>query len=726
MLLVVAAKAGAVRWAFLHEDFNGWFYMWCDFVWCALAATLFLALPGVLLCRAFRFDATASLCCSFMAATALYAVLAMVLPLMGVKASWVVLLCLALALAACAWAVSHFCARGAAVVLTGDALRRVCCGRLSGNAGLVVLYGAIGIAVVSVIFVCNISSPDAFWRAWDNVHHLSSVRAFMESGNFSSLTTTSYATAADAAVTPFPGEAMFYPSAWHCLVAMVAQAVGAQPALAANAVNAVLMGIVLSLSMFALLRRLLPASLFVLACGAACVLAFGTFPWGFLTFGPLYPNLMSYALLPAAAFAFLTVFDRGIGCGRRAANIAFFVIGLVSLALSQPNAVFSLGVFLVPYCVMQSHRGGVCLRDKKGWKTAPLLCAIACIAAIAAFWFLMYHMPFLQGVIEYNWPAKADPSQAFASLLMMSHGYAPVQLILAAFVLTGLAIALRRPEYRWFAWSYLFASAIFFVDMAFNGAVKHFIAGFWYTDQLRTGSMAAIFAVPLAALGAHRLADIAALAFDRLVCVGAFRGKRPSVMVRLGCAAVLFAAIFYPSFDMSGRFYVNTAFGDISARITAQTDPAKVHYLDEEEREFVRRACEIVPSDQVLLNRPNDGSVFLYGADGVRTYYRYLTGYEGGWGESSQSVLIRKSLCDIAENAEVRDAVKSVGAQYVLNLDAGYDGDKPGEGGAKRRFLPSDGIRDEWWSGISSIDDDTPGFEVVLSEDDMRLYKITM
>ncbi|MFQ9742217.1 MAG: DUF6541 family protein [Slackia sp.] len=48
--------------------------------------------------------------------------------------------------------------------------------------------------------------------------------------------------------------------------------------------------------------------------------------------------------------------------------MAFFVIGLVSLALSQPNAVFSLGVFLVPYCVMQSHRGGVCLRDKKGWK----------------------------------------------------------------------------------------------------------------------------------------------------------------------------------------------------------------------------------------------------------------------------------------------------------------------------------------------------------------------
>ena len=29
-------------------------------------------------------------------------------------------------------------------------------------------------------------------------------------------------------------------------------------------------------------------------------------------------------------------------------------------------------------------------------------------------------------------------------------------------------------------------------------------------------------------------------------------------------------------------------------------------------------------------------------------------------------------------------------------------------------------------SGISSIDDDTPGFEVVLSEGDMRLYKIAV
>ena len=259
----------------------------------------------------------------------------------------------------------------------------------------------------------------------------------------------------------------------------------------------------------------------------------------------------------------------------------FFVIGLVSLALSQPNAVFSLGVFLVPYCVMQSHRGGVCLRDKKGWKTAPLLCAIACIAAIAAFWFLMYHMPFLQGVDQYNWPAKADPSQAFASLLMMSHGYAPVQLILAAFVLTGLAIALRRPEYRWFAWSYVLASVIFFIDMAFNGAVKHFIAGFWYTDWLR----ALVLWPPCSLCRWRLLARIAWRILPPLPSTALF-ARAPLGQKAVRCSAVwLRGGSFRCDFlcrtlgYMSGRFYVNTAFGDISARITAQTDPAKVHYL---------------------------------------------------------------------------------------------------------------------------------------------------
>ena len=43
----------------------------------------------------------------------------------------------------------------------------------------------------------------------------------------------------------------------------------------------------------------------------------------------------------------------------------------------------------------------------------------------------------------------------------------------------------------------------------------------------------------------------------------------------------------------------------------------------------------------------------------------------------------------------------------------------------RRRFVLKDDIDNELWSGIRAIDDSTPGFETVLSEGDMRLYRIT-
>lgn len=91
----------------------------------------------------------------------------------------------------------------------------------------------------------------------------------------------------------------------------------------------------------------------------------------------------------------------------------------------------------------------------------------------------------------------------------------------------------------------------------------------------------------------------------------------------------------------------------------------------------------------------------------------------GGYGfdgNNANSDIIREQLDDIATNSSVQDAVKNLGAEYVLKLDQGdqYVRANP--------YLWS--YREEDWTGIDSIDDDTPGFEIVLSEGDMRLYRI--
>ena len=136
---------------------------------------------------------------------------------------------------------------------------------------------------------------------------------------------------------------------------------------------------------------------------------------------------------------------------------------------------------------------------------------------------------------------------------------------------------------------------------------------------------------------------------------------------------------------------------------------------DAEERAFVREVKKVVPDDALVLNVPDDGSAFAYGTDELRVYYRYLRTY-GEENETQESKAIRTGLNELASNEDVRSAVEHVGAEYLLLLDRKG---VPGE----RRFLFTyeDG---EKWNGVESVQDDTPGFEVVLSRDDMRLYRI--
>lgn len=130
----------------------------------------------------------------------------------------------------------------------------------------------------------------------------------------------------------------------------------------------------------------------------------------------------------------------------------------------------------------------------------------------------------------------------------------------------------------------------------------------------------------------------------------------------------------------------------------------------------MKQVEQIVPDGSLIINVPDDGSAFSFAADGLRTYYRYTREYDVSY-ETSESRIIRNSLRNIADNQYVQDAVRSIGAQYVLQLDQGEPGIE-----SPHLFTYENGKK---WRGIDGIRDDTPGFEVVLAEDDMRLYKIT-
>ena len=114
-----------------------------------------------------------------------------------------------------------------------------------------------------------------------------------------------------------------------------------------------------------------------------------------------------------------------------------------------------------------------------------------------------------------------------------------------------------------------------------------------------------------------------------------------------------------------------------------------------------------------MANIPYDGSLWAYATNNVHVIWRYPTGYDGS--EKPTSAILRKRLNYIASDEEVRNTAKELDVHYVLQLE------NPVSSG-----VIGDNYKMGTFRGVSEITDDTPGFEVVLSEGNMRLYKITL
>ena len=100
--------------------------------------------------------------------------------------------------------------------------------------------------------------------------------------------------------------------------------------------------------------------------------------------------------------------------------------------------------------------------------------------------------------------------------------------------------------------------------------------------------------------------------------------------------------------------------------------------------------------------------------EGLNTLFR-RSATAGPSGSEPYATVLRTKLCDYTASDEVREAVEKTGARYVMLLD---------EKSCDDRTVVKLRYKEEDWVGIESITQDTPGFTLVLSEGDMRLYQI--
>ena len=348
------------------------------------------------------------------------------------------------------------------------------------------------------------------------------------------------------------------------------------------------------------------------------------------------------------------------------------------------------------------------------------------------------------------WPKYTKTFQAIVNIVTLSYTYKfwyefAAQIPMGICVIVGTVWALYRREYRWMIGSYALACYVAFVCATREDSdlLRHIVAGFWYTDANRIAGLCVIAAVPLASMGLNWFYEQA------LQLVQHYNAdKRPTSARRVAvvCAALFLLVNFLPEFDMPGSYYglvindqynkdpaesewegaseikqraltrrfhsVHTSFGDY--RVAFDKKMAVANAISPEEVSFIKQVAEVVPTGDVVLNNPMDGSFLAYGIADVRVYYRNFV--DNGFDETQQSQILRQRLADYPNDPEVQQAVADSNAKYVLILSTT---------GSKGSFINLRGdYSEEFYGGIRNVSEDNPGFELLLSEDDMRLYRI--
>ena len=592
------------------------------------------------------------------------------------------------------------------------------------------LYVAIGLLTVGFLFLPTLPSASSFVQGWDIVHHLDVTQAMIESQKYSSIHYDFYSTV-EASITPWePGTSGFYPSGWNIIVALTTQLVSTTVPIAGNALNFVSAAIIFPLSICSLIAKVLPKHRIALISGAFVCLAFFVFPWSLLIYGPIFPNTVAFCVMPSIWWIFMQMTRSKTPKHDLIWLIVIFVLGLITLFILHPSTIFSSIVVLLPWSfarIGESKRRVVLF----GKQIKPVTLAYVFFIFALVIWSVFYYVLIVRGVaLNFWWSAYSSLQDAILHALGMDfigQSYAGGELvspqpILSICVLVGAVWTFKHKQARWMVSAFMYLSILCIFIITFDVPLKGYLSGFWYTDPFRIAASCVIMAIPLAALGLATLAEAALETFaswrekasqaqtKAQTCVFCNVWAKPLIVgAVIACVVVLNYVIPMPNLKSEKPIPAATAFKQASEKAYGD------HYiLTSEELEFLRRVELTVPAGAVIANLPQDGSLWAYGTNDLHVLWRFPNGYDAS--ERPASAILRKRLNRISSDPEVLQTARDLNVQYVLILNNVVDYSNA----VTSTYKPGT------FRGITQITDTTPGFEVVLEEGSMRLYKITL
>ena len=598
------------------------------------------------------------------------------------------------------------------------------------------LYIGIGLLTVGFLFLPTLPSASSFVQGWDIVHHLDVTQAMIESQKYSSIHYDFYSTV-EASITPWePGASGFYPSGWNIIVALTTQLVSTTVPIAGNALNFVSAAIVFPLSICSLIAKVLPKHRIALISGAFVCLTFFVFPWSLLIYGPIFPNTVAFCVMPSIWWVFMQMTRSKTPKHDLIWLIVIFILGCITLFILHPSTIFSSIVVLLPWSfarIGESNRRVVLF----GKQIKPVTLAYAFFIFALVIWSIFYYVLIIRGVaLNFWWSAYSSLQDAILHALGMDfigQSYAGGELVspqpvLSICVLVGAIWTFKHKQARWMVSAFMYLSILCIFIITFDVPLKGYLSGFWYTDPFRIAASCVIMAIPLAALGLATLAEAALEAFaswrekvaqrqsknqaqaKARTCVFCTVWAKPLIAgAVIACVVVLNYVVPMPNLKSEEPIPAAIAFKQASEKAYGD------HYiLTSEELEFLRRVELTVPAGAIIANLPQDGSLWAYGTNDLHVLWRFPNGYDAS--ERPASAILRKRLNRIASDPEVLQTTHDLNVQYVLILNNVVDYSNA----VTSTYKPGT------FRGITQITDTTPGFEVVLEEGSMRLYKITL
>ncbi|WP_354213391.1 DUF6541 family protein [Arthrobacter sp. UYCu511] len=601
--------------------------------------------PGAILAFSMGFRRITLLGLAPVLSLALVGVAAVVAPFVGV--GWNI------------WGLIVLCILASAVVWFATNFRQRESNKKSFHHDSWLALGATVIGVASGAFLIGrrimqlVGAPDNISQRYDNVFQLNAVRHILDTGNGSTLTLGKMAGG--------QGLGAVYPAVWHDLAALLVQLTGVSIPVAENAVNMTIGAVIWPISIIFLTRVVVGSKPVALIAAGIVSAGLAAFPFLLLVWGPLFPNMLSVAVVPAALAVVIMLCKLADHQERPLRLWLALMLLLPGLAFSHMSGIGALLAFSAPIIAWTVVRYVASLVRAKAplWKFAVVVVASGAGAVVT----LLVWVKLRPG--DYSgWRPHQIMGGAVGEVLTNSPMGTRVAWGISILAIVGIFTMVRGRRQIWWLLSYAVAAGLYIVDAAIDpGFIRTFMTGIWYADSNRLAAYLPLFAVVLAALGFNRIVETVVGWWNRGGGAPFELGEMSAAWTKAASGAVVFALL--------GTLAVATQLGAIQTYIGANKQfyerNTGTSILSDDEYRLLSRIDSEVPADAVIVGNPWNGSSLVY-AFADRPVLRYHLSQR----KTLQESIVEQKLNIAASDPAVCKAIRELNVRYVLDFGSQY------------------------------------------------------